>query len=59
VVDVAVVVCGDRRWVLENDKHGGCLDITEVGLSVFTKQYLNLRIPDLEILRREATAWVQ
>jgi len=35
------------------------LDITEVELSVFTKQYLNRRILDLEILRREATAWAQ
>jgi len=32
------------------------LDIAEIELSVFTKQCLNRRIPDLETLRREATA---
>jgi len=35
------------------------LDIAEIELSVFTKQCLNRRIPDLETLRREVTAWAK
>jgi len=33
------------------------LDIAEVELSIFTRQCLNRRIPDLETLPPEATAW--
>ena len=35
------------------------LDIAEIELSLFTRQCLNRRIPDLETLRRQATAWAQ
>jgi len=35
------------------------LDIAEIELSVFTRQCLNRRIPDLETLRREAAAWAK
>jgi len=40
-------------------KHGSWLDIAEIELSVFTKQCLDRRIPDLETLRRGATAWAE
>jgi len=40
-------------------KHGSWLDIAEIELSVFTKQCLNRRIPDLETLRREVIAWAK
>jgi len=35
------------------------LDIAEAELSLFTKQCLNRRIPDLETPRRQATAWAR
>jgi len=35
------------------------LDIPEIELSVFIKRCLNQRIPDLETLRHEVTAWAQ
>lgn len=38
-------------------KHGSWLNIAEIELSVFTKQCLNRRIPDLPTLQREAKAW--
>ena len=40
-------------------KHGSWLDIAKIELSVFTQQGLDRRIPDLETLRREATAWAE
>ena len=46
----------DRLEIHYTPKHGRWLDIAEIELSVFTKQCLNRRIPDLETLRREATA---
>jgi len=38
-------------------KHGSWLDAAEIELSVLTKQCLGRRIPDMETLRREVTAW--
>ena len=46
----------DRLEIHYTPKHGRWLDIAEIELSVFTKQCLNRRIPDLETLRRKATA---
>ncbi|WP_141699265.1 hypothetical protein [Candidatus Thiosymbion oneisti] len=40
-------------------KHGSWLDSAEIERSVFTKQCLNRCIPELETLRREATAWAE
>ncbi len=49
----------DRLEIHYTPKHGSWLDIAEIELSVFTKQCLNRRIPDLETLRREAAAWAK
>ena len=49
----------DRLEIHYTPKHGSWLDIAEIELSVFTKQCLNRRIPDLETLRREAAAWAE
>jgi len=49
----------DRLEIHYTPKHGSWLDIAEIELSVFTKQCLNRHIPDLDILRREATAWAE
>ena len=38
-------------------KHGSWLNMAEIELSVFARQCLNRRIPDLQYLRREASAW--
>ena len=38
-------------------KHGSWLNIAESELSVFTKQCLDRRLPDIETLRLEAEAW--
>ena len=38
-------------------QHGSWLNIAEIALSVFSRQCLNRRIPDLETLRSEAEAW--
>ena len=37
--------------------HGSWLNIAEIELSVFSRQCLRCRIPDLEMLRSEAEAW--
>jgi len=47
----------DRLEIHYTPKHGSWLDIAKIELSVFTKQCLNRRIPDLETLRRETIAW--
>jgi len=49
----------DRLEIHYTPKHGSWLDIAEIELSVFTQQGLDRRIPDLETLRREATAWAE
>lgn len=38
-------------------KHGSWLDMAETELSILTKQCLDRRIPDIETLTREVTAW--
>ena len=38
-------------------KHGSWLNIAEIELSVFTRQCLDRRIPDVPLLRSEAAAW--
>ena len=37
--------------------HGSWLNIAEIELSVLTRQCLSRRIPDLETLKQETTAW--
>jgi hypothetical protein len=38
-------------------KHGSWLNVAEIELSVFTKQCLDRRIPDMPTLQQEAKAW--
>ena len=38
-------------------KHGSWLNVAEIELSVFTKQCLDRRIPDMTTLQQEAKAW--
>lgn len=40
-------------------KHGSWLDLTEIELNVMTRQCLSHRIADIELLRRELSAWKQ
>ena len=40
-------------------KHGSWLNVAEIELSVMTKQCLDRRISDIEVLRRETTAWAK
>jgi DDE superfamily endonuclease len=47
----------DRLEIHYTPKHGSWLNIAEIELSVFTKQCLGRRMPDIETLREEAKAW--
>ena len=47
----------ERLEIHYTPKHGSWLNVSEIELSVFTKQCLDRRIPDIEILRQEAKAW--
>jgi len=47
----------ERLEIHHTPKHGSWLNVAEIELSVFTKQCLDRRIPDIEILRQEAKAW--
>ena len=38
-------------------KHGSWLNMAEIELSVLSRQCLNRRIPDIETLKEEVTAW--
>ena len=40
-------------------KHGSWLNIAEIELSVFTRQCLDRRIPEIETLEAEAKKWEQ
>lgn len=40
-------------------KHGSWLDMAETELSVLTKQCLDRRIPDMEALKAEVSAWME
>ena len=46
-----------RLELVYTPKHGSWLNIAEIELSVFSRQDLNRRIPDLETLQSEAEAW--
>ena len=47
-----------RLEIVYTPKHGNrWLNIAEIELSVFSRQCLNRRIPDIETLRAEAAAW--
>jgi hypothetical protein len=47
----------ERLEIHYTPKHGSWLDVAEIELSVFTKQCLDRRIPDIDTLRKEANAW--
>ena len=47
----------ERLEIHYTPKHGSWLNVAEIELSVFTRQCLDRRIPDMETLRREAKAW--
>ena len=46
-----------RLEMVYTPKHGSWLNIAEIEISVFSRQCLNRRIPDIETLRSEAEAW--
>lgn len=46
-----------RLELVDTPKHGSWLNIAEIELSIFSRQCLNRRIPDLQTLRSEAAAW--
>ena len=46
-----------RLELVHTPKHGSWLNIAEIELSVFSRQCLNRRIPDLQTLRSEVEAW--
>ena len=46
-----------RLEVVHTPVHGSWLNIAEIELSVFSRQCLSRRIPDLETLRSEVEAW--
>lgn len=47
----------DRLEIHYTPKHGSWLNMAEIELSVFTRQCLDRRIPDLVTLQSEASAW--
>lgn len=47
----------DRLEIRHTPKHGSWLNIAEIELSVMTKQCLKPRIPDIETLAKETSAW--
>lgn len=55
----AALRLASRLELVHTPKHGSWLNIAEIELSVFSRQCLNRRIPDLETLRSEAAAWQQ
>lgn len=46
-----------RLGIHYTPKHGSWLNITEIELSVMTRQCLRRRIADIDILRRELAEW--
>jgi hypothetical protein len=46
-----------RLEIQYTPKHGSWLNVAEIELSVFTKQCLDRRIPDMTTLQQEAKAW--
>ena len=47
----------ERLEIHYTPKHGSWMNVAEIELSVFTKQCLDRRIPDMVTLQREAKAW--
>ena len=47
----------DRFELVYTPKHGSWLNMAEIELNVLTKQCLNRRIADIEIVRSEVSAW--
>jgi predicted AAA+ superfamily ATPase len=47
----------DRFKFVYTPKHGSWLNMAEIELNVLTGQCLNRRINDIEIVRKEASAW--
>jgi hypothetical protein len=47
----------ERLEIHYTPKHGTWLNVAEIELSVFTKQYLARRTPGIDTRRREAAAW--
>jgi hypothetical protein len=50
-------VLWDRFEFVFTPKHGSWLNMAEIELNVLIGQCLNRRIPNIEIMRREVTAW--
>ena len=49
----------DRLELHYTPKHGSWLNMAEIELSVLSRQCLDRRIPDQDVLRRETAAWAQ
>ncbi len=49
----------DRFEFVYTPKHGSWLNMAEIKLNVLTGQCLNRRIDDIEIVRKEVTAWAK
>ena len=49
----------DRLELHYTPKHGSWLNMAEIELSVLSRQCLDRRIPDQEVLRAETAAWVE
>ncbi len=47
----------DKLEIHYTPKHGSWLNMAEIELSVLTRQCLDRRIPDMESLKREVSAW--
>jgi hypothetical protein len=47
----------ERLEIHYTPKHGSWLNVAEIELSVFTKQCLDRRIPDMATLQQETKAW--
>jgi len=47
----------DRFEFVYTPKHGSWLNMAEIELNVLTKQCLNRRIADIEVVRSEVSAW--
>ena len=49
----------DRFEFVYTPKHGSWLNMAEIELNVLTGQCLNRRIDDIEVVRKEVTAWAK
>ena len=47
----------ERLEIHYTPKHGSWLNIAEIELSALSSQCLNRRIPDIELMRHEVSAW--